>query len=267
MFLAFLIVAGGVNTEYRERKFNMITIKLSNYYTFHITGLTDKQNEEIKTAMASATQFVMAGTRKCPIVKFYVENDIYDEKNAKQAFDDRYDGKGFEASYGLIYQESKGTSRYDKCFLVVQPTATMLDADLWKKDVIPECRIISIELFNEWASGYFKFEKINYVSCSEEKPTHMIKFNSMPSFSANYPFDKWMESVPLHYFANELNSNLRWRSKNGGTYDVVRFWDEKKCKVIYFADVYEHNPSHSSLGQRNFLFKRVSEKDIFLLDE
>jgi len=143
----------------------------------------------------------------------------------------------------------------------------MLDADLWKKDVIPECRIISIELFNEWASGYFKFEKINYVSCSEEKPTHMIKFNSMPSFSANYPFDKWMESVPLHYFANELNSNLRWRSKNGGTYDVVRFWDEKKCKVIYFADVYEHNPSHSSLGQRNFLFKRVSEKDIFLLDE
>ncbi len=92
--------------EYRERKFNMITIKLSNYYTFHITGLTDKQNEEIKTAMASATQFVMAGTRKCPIVKFYVENDIYDEKNAKQAFDDRYDGKGFEASYGLIYQET-----------------------------------------------------------------------------------------------------------------------------------------------------------------
>ena len=236
----------------------MINIKLSQYTMFHIAHLSEEQVKEIEAAAEAATQFVQAGTKKYPLVKFYLENDAM--ADPERAFGDKYDGKGIEMTYGVM-------PKYDRDrFPIIHPTAAAISTDLWEEEVIPELEVMTIADFNKYANKLFKFERMDYkhpwVSAS-----HMIKFYNLGQLSANFPLDLWEEAHPLHYLFNELNSNRKWTDEEGYTHDVVRFWDEKYHKEIFYADIYEHTPDGAISGHhRNFLFVKVPKKDVFFKD-
>ena len=241
----------------------MINIKLSQYHLFHLVRLTDEQIKEIETARENATQFIQAGTKQYPIVDFYVENDCMAEASTERAFGAAYDGKGFEVRYGLLPKNS------DDRYPIIHLTAVALDEDLADEPVIPELELITKKKFNAFGEKTVKFESMKY-NHPYVKATHMIVFYDTAAIAANFPIDIWEEALPLHYLFNELNSNRKWKdpdSEDGYTYDVVRFWDDKYHKVDYYADVYEHTPDGAiNTRQRNFLFKKVKEKDIFFKD-
>ena len=241
----------------------MINIKLSQYHLFHLVNLSDEQIEEIEAARENAMQFIKAGTKQYPIVDFYVENDCMAEESTERAYGDHYDGKGFEVSYGLLPKNS--ADRYP----IIHLTAVALDEDLADEPVIPELELITKKKFNAFGHRAVQFEKMDY-NHPYVKATHMIKFYDTANIAANFPLDIWEEALPLHYLFNELNSNRKWKDpddEDGRTYDVVRFWDDKYHKVDYYADVYEHTPDGAVFSrQRNFLFKKVKEKDIIFKD-
>lgn len=238
----------------------MIKIKLSQYCLYHLVNLTDEQIKEIEAAREKATRFVVAGTKKQPIVDFYVENDCLKTKNTTQcAFGEHYDGKGFKVSYGLLPK-----NKYDR-FPVVHLTSTMVNEKYLSKTVVPELEPLAIEQFNALGSNAIKFALMDY-----EEPfvdaTHMIVLDNVRSLAANFPLDIWQVALPLHYFCNEINSNRKWKDpeEEDCTYDVIRFWNDETQALEYYADIYEHCPDDAlNLSQRNFLLKKIDEKDVF----
>ena len=241
----------------------MINIKLSQYHLFHLVSLTDEQIKEIEAAREAATQFIKAGTKQYPIVDFYVENDCIAEAATERVLGSHYDGKGFEVRYGLLPKNS------DDRFPIIHLTAVALNEDLADEPVIPELELITKKKFNTYGHDVIKLEPMDYKH-PYVKATHMIKFHDTASIAANFPIDIWEEALPLHYLFNELNSNRKWKdpeSEDGNICDVMRLWDDKYHKVDYYADVYEHTPDGAAMfRQRNFLFKKVKEKDIIYKD-
>lgn len=240
----------------------MIKIKLSQYCLYHLVGLTDEQIKEIEVAREKATRFVEAGTKKQPIVDFYVENDRLTEEQASYAFKEYYDGKGFNVSYGLLPKNNLNR------FPVIHLTSTVFDEKYLSEPVVPELGPLTIKQFNKQGSNAIKFEPMDYEMPYVEA-THMIVLDGVASLASKFPLDIWQAALPLHYFCNEINSNIKWKDPEDEdcAYDVIRFWNDKTLDLDYYADVYEHHPDDAiSYRQRNFLFKKVDEKDIFFED-
>ena len=237
----------------------MVKILLSQYYLFHLVNLSDEQVKNIENEMVTAEQFVMAGTKRYPIVKFYVECDCISDP--AEAFGDKFDGKGFEVSYGVLPKNE------DNRFPIISPTQLCFKKELENEEIIPENTVFAIENFNDQAEGKFAFGLMNY-KLSDVDATHMIQFFDMGYLAANFPLLVWQVAYPLHYIFNELNSNRKYR-ENGIDYDVLRFWDKTKQEEIYFAEVYEYIPEDEdrvSPRHVDYLFKMVDKKDIVFVD-
>ena len=238
----------------------MINIKLSQYYLFHLVNLTNEQKQEINAARENAKQFIKSGNKKYPIVDFYVENDRIVESDAKKVFGKYYDGKGFKMCYGLLPETRFGR------FPIIHPCEIGVFTELKKKPLLDEYGPIYLDYFNKWGDDTIKFEPINYKHPLVDA-THMICLKDLDVIAATFPLDLWEKAFALHYLFNELNSNRKWEDPDTeDTHDVLQFKDNNN-NIIYYALLHEHTPDGAFGSKtRNYLFKKVDEKDIVFVD-
>lgn len=232
----------------------MVNIKLSQIYLYHLVRLTDKNKADIRLAIDNAEVFAMAGTQIYPIVEFLVEQDVYETTPECYANE-------FNVKYGVI---PNGVGGFD----IILP---LFEDYIDTEDDVNEQDCIPIQMFNTYAP-MTPFTAPSFVHPYHPDATHAVEFLSLAGEAYCSPWKNFRYEFALHYLFNEFNSNRRCHIDDYDydaevEYRVVRFAStQKDGKCEYYANIYEHTPDGGSFHSRNFLFRRVNERDVFFCD-
>ena len=227
----------------------VIDINISQMNAYQLIHLSEKQISELEEAMSNATQFVKSGSELLPIVTLKTHNDYFADEKPPFELE-------VETSFGLKRIKYKNQTEYVK-------TAVYLDSQREGK----EQELISLSEFNKIA-GRFGMQKLNYSYPYHPDAEYLFRLlaNDTDFFLFPKVYDDNELSLAYHYIFNEMNANRKYKylepednEANATFHSVVRF-KGKNGIVVYYACIYSH--VETSLIYRNFLFKRVEEKDI-----